>query len=83
MPTNDLDSADVRAPFVDVVAGVKDEVEPLFGQAAECREVAGLVVTAAADTVNRILRRPEAPAGGAVFVLTVWLTSSPGTEAIQ
>ena len=47
----------VGAPFVDVVAGVEDEVELLGGDAPVRGEVAGLVVAAAADREAQAIDR--------------------------
>src|SRR6185503_3498396 len=57
--TDAIVASAVPAAFVDVVAGVKHEVELLFGDPAERGEVSGLVVIAAAD------RKPQAIDRGA------------------
>src|SRR5688572_18369776 len=49
----------VGAPFIDVVPGVKDEVELFLGDTAEAREVPRLVMIAAAD------RKPQLTGRGA------------------
>jgi hypothetical protein len=65
----------VAAAFVDVVAGVKHEVEPLLGDPSKCGEVSGLVVIAAADgkpqPIDRGVRRRRGLGS------PDWLTSSP------
>ena len=71
----------VGASFVDVVAGVEDEVELLRGDSAERREVAGLEVVAAADREAQAIDR--GPAAGAVLVRPTGLTSLPAWKRYQ
>src|SRR4029450_2241720 len=61
---NAIAAARLRGPFVDVVAGVKDEIELLFGDAPERREVTLFVVAAAAHgKANPIDGGPGGPGG--------------------